>query len=152
MRNSLAITKVTSSKSIKICYLYEEVFVWFGTFLHALFKKLHFHAHLIGANDGVFDRIYDMHQAVIVQDVVSNGSLHLLETSPTYPIFQAIPLHLGNEAHNFANVRRMFVKCGRGILKYCHLLGQGQLPRSHLSEIIEYEGGQWEVVMTYRYH
>lgn len=126
---------------------------WFGTFLYALLGQLGFDIHLVGGGDKAYDIMFDMHSALIVYNLTFVGSIHLLESSPTYPIFQVIPLNPGSKTliPNFAQVKRKFINDGKGVLKYCHLLGQGEEPRSYLSEIIEEGGSLWEVMVTYRY-
>lgn len=127
---------------------------WFGLFLHALLRRLGYDAQLVGAGDRVYDAVFDMHPAIIVRDLSYDGSLHLIESSPTYPIFEVIPLAFDKRqcVYSLSDGKQKIIKGGKGIVKYCQKIERGGLPRSSLSEVIDEDGNLWEVYVTYRYN
>lgn len=126
--------------------------LWFSGFLSAILSNIGYKVGLVGANDRSLDSMYDSHSAILVFDLLYPGSKHLVESSPTYPIFAAVPLNGDKEYDlcSFGGTKHKFVDAGNGIVKYCHLLQRGALPRTKWSDVIEQENELWEVDMEYR--
>lgn len=127
---------------------------WFSSFLSALLAHIGYKVGLVGANDRSLDSIYNVHAAIIVFDLLYPGSKHLLEASPTYPIFEAVRLPLKGEEDvylsRYGGRKHKFVNAGGDIIKYCHLLEKGERPRTDWSDVISEHDGLWEVDMEYR--
>lgn len=123
-----------------------------NSFTWAVLQQLGYETYLIGGSlPKSRSLLFDAHNGIIVQNLTSDGSFHLVEPGTMHPILEPIPLNFTrvSPVYQLTSYPIRFFKQGPGILKMC--MPAPEQNEFRISDDILLENGEkWKCLITYR--